>query len=227
MKWVLAAGALVVVANGVVLVSAGRERAGPAMHTTVDVCASHLIGGGDSDDAPALRLPLAPDSLFTPAGLEPDGLRALGFSEAVIAAVGRARDSTFRRPRPRPAWVRLRQRGDSLREWTVTEVVPPSERLPRDSASIVVHGLVSVRERRNLPPAAPTTAHDHAAATGAPTAGVIHAAVIEVIPFQLHLDRLQIAALRAVLPDSSACAVKRQAVIASGANGGIWVESGR
>jgi hypothetical protein len=54
---------------------------------------------------------------------------------------------------------------------------------------------------------------------------VIYPAVIELIPRQLHLDRRQIAALRGTLTDTGGCAVKRQAVIANGVKGGIWVES--
>jgi hypothetical protein len=47
----------------------------------------------------------------------------------------------------------------------------------------------------------------------------------ELIPSQLHLDRRQIATLRGPLTDTIGCGVKRQVVIAGGANGGIWVES--
>jgi N-acetylglucosamine-6-phosphate deacetylase len=68
--------------------------------------------------------------------------------------------------------------------------------------------------------------HEHAA-PGVVRAGVIYPAVIELIPSQLHLDHRQIATLRAGLGDTAACAVTRQAVIASGAKGGIWVESVR
>jgi hypothetical protein len=85
------------------------------------------------------------------------------FGEAVIAAVGRERDSTFRWPRSRPAWVRLRQRSDSLEQWAVVDVAPLRARLARDSTSIVVRGLVGVRERRPAPPPDPATGHDHAA----------------------------------------------------------------
>ena len=224
MKWAIAAIALVVVANGVVLVSAGRERAAPATRTTIDVCAGHLIGGGTSDEPPALRLEIAPESLSIPAGLDAPGLRALGFTAAEIAAVGRERDSTFRWPRSRPAWVRLRQRSDSQERWAVVEVAPLRARLARDSTSIVVRGLVGVRERRRAPPD-PATGHDHAAMGRVRTPGVIYAAVLELIPIQLHLDRLQLAALRSTLTDTIGCARKRQAVIANGANDGIWVKA--
>ena len=225
MKWAIAAMALVVVANGVVLVSAGRERAAPATLATIDVCAGHMVGGGTSDEPPALRLEIAPESLSTPAGLDAPGLRTLGFAETVIAAVGRERDSTFRWPRSRPAWVRLRQRMDSLEQWAVVEVAPLRARLTRDSTSIVVRGLVGVRERRRAPPPDPATGHDHAAMGRVRTPGVIYAAVLELIPIQLHLDRLQLAALRSTLTDTIGCARKRQAVIANGADDGIWVKA--
>lgn len=225
MKWAIAAIALVVVANGVVLVSAGRERAAPATLATIDVCAEHLIGGGTSDDPPALRLEIAPEPLARPAGLDATGLRALGFAETVIAAVGRERDSTFRWPRARPAWVRLRQRRDSLGRWAVAQVAPLRARLARDSTSIVVHGLVGLQERRRAPPPDPATGHDHAAPGRVGRPGVIQPAVLELIPVQLHLDRRQMAALRSALPDTAGCARKWQAVIANGASGGIWVEA--
>lgn len=227
MRWAIAAMALVVVANGVVLVSAGRERAAPATLTTIEVCSGHLVGGETSDEAPALRLRVAPDSLSIPPGLDAPGLRALGYPEAVIAAVGRERDSTFRWPRSRPAWVRLRQRSDSLAEFAVVEVAPRRELLARDSGTVVVRGLIGLRERRNGPAPDAMAGHEHAAPGVVRTAGVIYPAVIELIPSQLHLDHRQIATLRAGLGDTAACAVTRQAVIASGAKGGIWVESVR
>jgi len=57
--------------------------------------------------------------------------------------------------------------------------------------------------------------------------GVIYPAVIELIPSQLHLDHRQVATLRGALSDTAGCAVKKQAVVASGTFGGIWVESVR
>jgi hypothetical protein len=227
MKWAIAAMALVVAANGVALVSVGRERAAPATLATIDVCNGHLIGGGASDQAPALRLVLAPESLSTPAGLDAPGLRSLGFAEAVIAAIGRAHDSTFRWPRPRPAWVRLRQQSDSLEQLAVIAVAPRRELLVRDSASIVVRGLVGIRLRWSGPPPAAAGDHDHAAMSRGGAPGLTYPTVLELIPSQLHLDRLQIAALRSALTGTDGCAVKRQAVIANGAHGGIWVEAVR
>ena len=227
MKWALAAASLVVVANVAVLVQARRERSPVAAFTSIDVCAEHLSGGGDTDEAPALRLILAPDSMTDPSGLDEAGLRALGFADAAIGAVGRERDSTFHWPRPRPAWVRLRQRPDSLAQWAVTEVVPLSGRLERDSISIVVRGLVGFRERRQEPPPDATAGHQHGAAAPAGTRGALYPAVLEVIPSRLHLDRGQIAALRSVVGHTMECGMKGQAVIASGAGGGIWVESVR
>jgi len=220
MKWAIGAIALVVVANGIVLVSAARERAAPATFATIDVCAGHLIGGGTSDEPPALNLEVAPESLSTPPGLDAAGLRALGFAEAAIAAVGKQRDSTFRWPRPRPAWVRLRQRNDSLERWAAVEVAPRRELLGSDSASIVVRGLVAFRESWSGPPGRPVAGRVR-------TPGAIYPAVAELIPSQLHLDRQQMAFLRASLTDTAGCATKRQALIANGANGGIWVESVR
>jgi hypothetical protein len=223
MKSAGAAIALVVLANGFVLVSVRRERAAPATRTTIEVCAPHLVGGGTSDEPPALRLNLAPDSLSTPAGLDPAGLRALGFAETVITTVGRERDSTFRRPRSRPAWVRLRQQADSLGQWAVIEVAPRRELLARDSAAIVVRGLVGVRERWSGPPPGGMAGHEH----GGPmrTSGMIYPVVSELIPQKLHLDRLQISELRGALTDRVGCELTKQVVIANGAHGGIWVES--
>ncbi len=225
MRRAIAAMVLVVLANGVVLVSARRERAAPAARTTVAVCARHIIGGGTSDDAPALRLWLAPESLSTPLGLDAAGLRSLGFAEKVIAAVGRERDSTFRSPRARPAWVRLRQRSDSLKEWSAVEVHPLGARPVPDSTSMLLRGLVAIRERPASPPPDPAPGHDHAAMVGPRPAGVIHPVVIEVIPPQLHLDHRQIAILSSGPAETAWCEVQRQAVIVTGANGGIWVES--
>jgi hypothetical protein len=222
MKWGFAAAALVVVANGIVLVSAGRERAAPGTLTAIDVCATHLIGGGNSDDPPALRLTIAPDSLATPGGLDPAGLRALGFAEAAIAAVGTGRDSTLRSPRARPAWVRLRQQDDSLRRFAVTEVAPRREGLAPDSLSLIVRGRVAFRQRPVVPPPGPGAEHHPA---GVSARVVVYPAVIEVIPAQLHLDRRQIAELRNALPGSAGCGATRQAMIAHGARGGIWVEA--
>ena len=227
MKWAIVALALVVVANGVALLSVRRERAAPATLATIDVCAGDLIGGSASDEPPALRLVVAPESLSMPAGLDAPGLRALGFTESVIAAVGWTPDSTFRWPRPRPAWVRLRQRRDSLAQLAVVEVAPRRALLTPDSASIVVRGLVGMRSRWSGPAPTPTGDHDHAALSRVAARGVIDPTVVELIPAQLHLDRLQIATLRAALAGTVGCAQKRQAVIANGANGGIWVESVR
>jgi hypothetical protein len=228
MKRAIAAIALVVVANGIVLVSAGRERAAPATLTTVAVCARHLIGGGTSDEAPALRLWLAPESLSTPVGLDAPGLRALGFTETVVAAVGRERDSTFRSPRARPAWVRLRQQGDSLEEWIVLEVRPLREVPARDSLSIVLRGLVAFRERPGGPPPTPVPGHDHAAMLRARATGMIYPAVTELIPSRLHLDHRQIAMLRSGIASTAAgCEGRGRALVATGASGGIWVESVR
>lgn len=227
MRRAVAAMGLVVLANGIVLISAQRERAAPATRTTVAVCARHVIGGGTSDEAPALRLWLAQESLSTPVGLDVAGLRALGFGETVVAAVGRERDSTFRAPRARPAWVRLRQRSDSLGEWTAVEVHPLGARPVPDSTSIVLRGLVAIRERPAAPPPDSAPGHDHAAMPRAHPTGVVHPFVIELIPPQLHLDHQQIAILRSGLADTAWCEVQRQAVIATGATGGIWVESVR
>jgi len=226
MRWAVSAMALVVAANVAVLVSAGRERAAPVTLTTIDVCAGHMIGGGTSDEAPAIRLVIAQDSLPVP-GLDAPGLRLLGFGDAAIAAVGRERDSTFRSLRPQPAWVRLRQRTDSLAEWAVVEVAPLRDQLVPDAASIVVRGLVGLRERRSGPPPSPAAAHDHRPGGQVRDRGIIDAQVVELIPSQLHLDHGQVAALRGALADTRGCATKRQAVVAGGAKGGIWVESVR
>ena len=47
--------------------------------------------------------------------------------------------------------------------------------------------------------------------------------VDEVIPSMLHLDRDQIATLRAALPDSAGCVIPRRVRVAQGSNGGLWV----
>ena len=227
MRWALAAASLVVVANGVVLISARRERALVAAFTTIDVCADQLIGGGTSDEPPVLLLHLAQDSILTPEGLDADGLRALGFGEMAVNAAGRERDSTYRWPRPRPAWVRLRQRHDSLAQWEAVEVAPLDRGLSPDSTSIVIRGMVGLQERREAPPPDKTAGHQHAPDGGDPNRGVLQPAVIELIPSRLHLDRGQIAALRGAIGDTTGCAVKGRVVIASGVRGGIWVESVR
>jgi hypothetical protein len=224
MRWAIAAAALVVLANGFVLVSAGRERAAPATRTAVVACAASLRGGGTSGDPPALRLQLAPDSLATTPGLDPDGLRALGFDEATVSAVGRARDTTFHWPTARPAWVRLRQSNDSLRLFSVAEVAPLGRRLSPDSSSLVIRGLVGIREQPSGAMPAPAAGHNHGGRPSRYTPGVLAAVVVEVIPSELHLDRRQIAAMRAALTDSAGCEAGTL-VIASGRSGGVWVES--
>ena len=221
MKWAIGAVALVVVANGVVLVSAGREHAAAATMATVEVCASHLMGGAGSDDPPALGLKVVRDTLRTPRGLDSAGLRALGFDQAAIAKLGRPRVDTARWTLERPAWVRLRQRDDSLRQFEAAEVAPRREQLAPDSTSLIVRGLVAVRWLRVGPPRPP------ADGAGAPPPDIIYPVVDEVIPSMLHLDRHQIANLRAALPDSAGCTITKQVVIAQGAKGGIWVEAVR
>jgi hypothetical protein len=84
-----------------------------------------------------------------------------------------------------------------------------------------------MQERRRAPTPTPATVHDHAAPGRVARPGVIQPAVLELIPVQLHLDRLQVAALRSTLTDTVGCARKRLAVIANGAKGGIWVEAVR
>jgi hypothetical protein len=227
MRWAIAAAALVVLANGIVLISERRARREPATVTAVDVCSANLVGGGGSDDPPAIRLGISADSPSVARGLDSAGLRALGFSEASAVAAGRQRDSTFRWPTARPGWVRLRQNNDSLASFTIVEVAPRREQLAGDSTSLILRGLIAFRERRSEPapgPAVSGAAHDHAAMTRGPTRGVLYPAVIEVIPALLHLDREQIAQLRAAIPDSAGCTVKQRAVIASGSAGGIWVQ---
>ncbi len=99
--------------------------------------------------------------------------------------------------------------------------------LSQDSISLIVQGRVGFREQRDAPPPASAggaAGHDHAAMTRGHPPGLIYPAVIEVIPPLLHLDRQQIAALRAALPDSTGCSTKQRVQIATGASGGIWVE---
>jgi hypothetical protein len=227
MKWAFAAAALVVVANSVVLVSVRRERSAPATIATIDVCPANLLGTRSSDEAPAIRLRLVADSPPVVPGLDAAGLKALGFSDPTAMAAGRLRDSTFHWPSPRPAWVRLGQPGDSLGSFTVLEVSPRREALSRDSTSLILHGLIGYRERWNEPappPAAGGAAHDHAAMVRGRNPGILYPAVIELIPSLLHLDRGQIAQLRAGLPDSAGCTVRHRVQIANGSAGGIWVQ---
>jgi len=216
MKSAVAALALIVVANTVVFVTASRERSAPATFTTVEVCAAHLMGGAESDDPPALRLTLVRDTSTTPRGLDSAGLHALGFHQADIAKVGRPQVDSARWTRERPAWVRLRQLDDSLRQFHAVEVAPRREQLAPDSTSLIIRGLVAVRWLRVGPP--------HPQGEGAPPADIIYPVVDEVIPAMLHLDRHQIANLRAALPDTTGCTITKQVVVAQGAKGGIWVE---
>lgn len=226
MKWVVTGLALVIAANAITLATVARERAAPATLATIDICSANVVGGGRSEEPPALLLRTVPDTGPVPAGLDAAGLRALGFSEAVIAAVGQPADSTFRRPRERPAWVRLRQRGDSLERFVVVAVAARRDLLPPDSTSLVVRGRIGVFARYVPPSAGPEAAgsHDHAA-MGRPARGTLYPAVVEVIPGALHLDRGQSATLQGLPSDSGGCRPRGRAVIASGASGGIWVEA--
>lgn len=227
MKWAIAAAALVVVANGVVLVSEHRARGAPATMTAIDVCPANLEGGGGSDDPPAIRLTIAAESLSIAAGLDSAGLRALGFSETSVLAAGRQRDSTFHWPRARPGWARLRQTDESLGSFTVTEVASRREQLTPDTTSLILRSLVAFRERRSEPAPGSTmsaTGHDHAAMARIGTPGVLYPAVIEVIPVLLHLDHEQIARLRAGMTDSAGCTQRHRVRIANGSAGGIWVQ---
>jgi len=217
MRPTLAALALIAVANTVVVISANRERAAPATFTAVEVCASHLMGGAGSDDPPALRLALVRDTSTTPRGLDSAGLRALGFDQADIAKVGRPRVDSARWTLERPAWVRLQQRQDSLRWFHAVEVAPRRDQLTPDSTSLIIRGLISIRWLRVGPP------HQHADGPAPPPADILYPVVDVLIPPMLHLDRDQIAALRAALPDTTGCSITRPVVIAQGANGGLWV----
>jgi hypothetical protein len=226
MKWAVAAAALVIVTNGVVLVSEQRQRSAPATTVSIDVCSMNLVGGGSSDEPPAIRLLLATDSASTIPGLDSAGLKALGFSEASVRAAGRLRDSTFHWPRARPAWVRIGQTNDSLASFTALEVSPRPEALVRDSTSLILRGLIAFREEPvAMPASAPQdgAAHDHAAKPGLRASGIIRPVVSEVLPALLHLDREQIARLRTVVPDSGGCAATQRAQIANGATGSLRV----
>jgi hypothetical protein len=228
MKWALAGAALVILANGLVLVSTARERSGPVTRTAVLACDADLRGGPGSNDPPGFRLTMAPESLTAIPGLDSAGLVALGFDRQSVAAVGRTRDTTFRWRRPRPAWVRLRQTGEADSRFMPVEVAARREQLVPDSATIIVRGLIGIREHLTAPvvapPPAPGGGHDHATVPPGYVPGILVPAVNEVIPHVLHLDRGQIAALRAALPDSAGCAPGKL-VIASGRRGGLWVEA--
>lgn len=213
MRWAAAALALVVTANAVVLISARRERAAPVNRVSIDVCAAHLAGGGSTSQPPALRLLLAPDSLVPP-GLDSAGLRALGFAAHLATAMGHEADSTFHWPRPRPAWVRLRQTADSLANFRVARVASRRELLEPDSRSIVLRARIWVRQGFGEP-----------SEDGVRPRGVLYPAVVEIIPSELHLDRHQSAALTRALSGATGCAARQRVVIATGKRGGIWVDS--
>ncbi|MBK6781471.1 MAG: hypothetical protein IPI38_17065 [Gemmatimonadetes bacterium] len=224
MRWALGGIALVVVANAIALVPARRERAEPAAFSTIALCPGQLVGGAGSDLAPAIRLVLAPDSGPPAPGLDAEGLRALGFTERVIAVIGQERPTGFHWPSPRPAWVRLRQAPeDSLRQFVAAEVRPRRELLVADSGSIVIRALVGLRQRMAAPAAPPTEGHDHGGAARPPVPALMSASVLELLPSQLHLDWAQVTALRALPGDSTACGGARRVRIANGAEGGIWV----
>ena len=226
MKWAVLAMGLVIAANGAVLVSVYQERRSPARRVTIDVCGASTVGGDRSNQAPALRLETVTDSAT--AGLDAAGLQALGFDAAVAAGLGRPRDSTFRWPRERPAWVALRQRDDSLKRFGVVAVASRREQLIPDSTTFVIRARVGIRYRSDVFPVGAPEAAGHQHAT--PDTANIHsrmlqAAVVEVIPSELHLDRRQVAALREAPPKATGCRPRGRVVIASGASGRIWVES--
>jgi hypothetical protein len=216
MKWALIAAAGVIAVNAIVLVEVARERAAPASQTTIDICGADLVGGGTSDEPPALLLRIATDTFPLPSGLEASGLRSLGFSGDAIAAVGRPPDSTFRWPPQRPAWIRLRQQGGSLERFEVVAVAALRADRVQDSTSLVVRGRVGLSVRYRKSRGGP--------ATPVPGQGVLTPVVVEIIPAALHLSRSQNAALRRST-QAGGCGTIGRAVIASGANGGIWVES--
>ena len=223
MRWAIAGGLLVLVANAMALVPLRRERAEPATVATLSLCSGQLVGGPGSDLAPAIRLALAPDSGPPVPGLDAEGLRALGFRGEVIEVVGKERPAEFRWPMTRPAWVRLRQApGDSLHQFVVVEARPRREQLVADSTSIIVRGLVGLRQRMEGPPAPLPEGHDHGAAA-LPGRAPLYAGVLELLPRQLHLDWAQVTALRAIPDDRTACGGTRTVRVANGAEGGIWV----
>jgi hypothetical protein len=207
MRWAVTAAGLVIAANAIVLVPVARDH--PVARVTIDVCAAAVIGGRQSQQAPALRLETVTDSLT--AGLDAAGLQALGFDATVARALGRTRDSAFWSPRDRPAWLLLRQGQDSLGRFSVVAVAPRRELLAPDSTSFVTRARVGVRYRF-------ATLGDRANAS-------LFASVVEVMPSELHLDRRQIAGLGEASPKASGCRPRGRAVIATGARGGIRVES--
>lgn len=215
---------LVVAANTIALVPVRQERARPATLAPVSICSRQLVGGPGSDMAPAIRLELAPDSGPPAPGLDAAGLRALGFTDRVIAVIGQERPTGFHWPSPRPAWVRLRQAPeDSLHQFVVAEVRPRREQLAADSGSILIRGLVGLRQRMVPSP----EGHQHGGAAPATVPAPLTPGVLEVLPRELHLDWAQVTALRAVRDDSTACGGARRVRVAQGAEGGIWVVGGQ
>jgi hypothetical protein len=223
MKWAIAAAALVVVANGLVLVPVQRERSAPVSRTTIHVCPEQVHGGGEADEPPAVRLRLRPDAGPTPAGLDSAGLRALGFSERAVAGVGKARDSTFRWGRGRPAWVRLREATDSLGTLMVVEVAARREQLVPDSSSFRMRGIVALRERWSEATPADTSGPEPHRPVPGDGRGVVYPVVAQLMPGELHLDRQQIVAVRSAFGGSGVCAPPAPLQIANGAGGGVWV----
>ena len=224
MKRLIAPVALVLAANAFVLALALRERGRPATPASVTVCSDLLVGGEhDRSRPPALLLTLAPDSAGTTLGLDSAGLRALGFPARVAGKTGqrRAYDEPWA-PRQRPAWVRLRQRGDSLHRFQAIEVAPRRELLAPDSTSILVRGIVGFVEHFPEPEAG-SGAHDHGGPKPPSVPGILRASVIRLIPRELHLDHALIAELRRTIPPDGGCGPAETVVVLQGDGGGIWV----
>lgn len=206
-----------VVANAAAFVLIRIDRTGTISRTPVAVCRAQLAGSGSPEEQPQLVLSFAQDSGAV-TGLDSAGLRRLGFSGADLAILGQRQPgrSEYRWPRPRPAWVRLRQSDSAGRGFQPVEVARSRTALPPDSTSIVVRARVGLGLQF---PAAPRDSdHVHRPGEGATVVG----RVFEILPARLYLERPQFEAVRDALTDSSGCSLRR-AVLASASGGGLWV----
>ena len=207
------AGGIVVAVNVLAIVPAARERATPVGRVTIAVCGEHV---GEVAEVPMLDLPLA-----TP----PDGwggvidgatLGAIGFGPGDVAVLG---DRTWEGgawPSPRRAWLVLRQDGDSLHRFRVVRA--SVDRPTSGAGELVVRGLITIQFIWRVLPGQV----DSIRVRRSPVVGV---AVVRLLPPQLGLDRTQAGALMAARVDTGAkCTDPVPVTIASGPNGGIWVE---
>lgn len=212
MKAAWIAAGIVVAVNVLAIVPAARERATPVGRVTMAVCGGQVVGELPMLD---LRLAVPPGGL---GGVVDDGtLLGVGFSARDVAAVGDTVMPGGVWPPPRHAWLVLQQEGDSLHHLRVVRV--SADRPVGGADELVVRGLIGIQFIWIAPPGqAPPT-------PGQRRSSVVGVAVVRLLPPQLGLDRAQALALKAVRVNGGApCARTAPVTIASGPNGGIWVE---